>query len=156
MGAMYMVPILAVDYSAANAPMDLLEIVPAANQLVIIHELLVGQIASETSEALLLELFYGYTASGSGGATPTPEKLSQQFAAWGGTTMETGNTTPAGTGGAQMGSIAWNALNGVHYLPTPEARIQVTGSDRFVFHLPIDPAVDLTLDGYAIIEVLGG
>ncbi len=157
MGAMYRIPITGVVYSAANAPMDLLEIVPAANQLVIVHELKWGNRASELSEALRLVIFHGYTTAGSGGATPTPRPLSQQYAAAGLTTVRSGATTPASTAGVDTGTEPWNALSGGHILPTPEAREEITGSDRLVFHLPDSPAAaDLTLDGFCIIEVRGG
>lgn len=155
MGRMYMAT-LEFTYNASNAPMDVLEIVPAVNQLVIVHEIVFGQSDVETSEALVAEIWIGYTTSGSGGATPVPQKLSQGDPVSGLTTFETGNTTPATTAGVKAGSIPWNALSGFHYLPTPEGRFEITGSDRWVLHLPDDPTNAQTAEGFVLFEVRGG
>lgn len=155
MGMMYMLP-LEFAYTAANAPMDLLEIVAPTDAVVILHEIFFGQSVSETSEAFDCEIHDGFTSSGSGGAAITPDPIEGGFGAAGGT-YETGNTTPASTSGTKRGTIPFNALNGFHYLPTPETRMTISPGQRLVFHLPTDPTVDLSaVDGYALVEEIGG
>jgi hypothetical protein len=148
MGRMYMVPI---DFSYTTAAIDLIEINPATQNFVVIHEIMIGQSDSETSEATKAELYRGVT-SGSGGATPAGQPLDPGDAAEG-MTIETGNTTVS-TAGTLMGTIPWNTLAGFHYLPTPEARITVVNGGIFAIRLPAATGT-YTLEGFAILEEIG-
>lgn len=155
MGMFYMLPI-EFAYTAANAPMDLLEIVAPSDAVVIVHEVNFGQGVSETSEAFDCEIIDGLTISGSGGSAVTPDPIEGGYGAAGGL-YEVGNTTPATTNGTKRGTIPFNALNGFQYLPTPETRMRVSPGTRLVFTLPTDPAVDLSaVEGFALVEEVGG
>lgn len=154
MGQFYEIP-LEFTYNAANAPMDIIEIVAPTDAVIKIHEIIGGQSDSEISEALVAEIYEGYTASGSGGSSVTPDPVENGYSAAGGT-YETGNTTPANTGGTKRGTIPFNALNGLHMLPTPEIQTIISPGQRWVLHLPIDPDNALTWEGKVIVEEIGG
>jgi hypothetical protein len=148
MGRKYSVLMDAATISAAD---DLVRISAPADAILVIHEVIVTQDASETSEQLPLQL---QRASTDGtGSSYTAKLLEGSDAAFGGTAVHTltVDTTP--------GDILWrkseNVLNGWHYLPTPETRIVIPPSGRFVVRLDGAPSAALTMTATVIFEEIG-
>jgi hypothetical protein len=100
-GRIYTVSFAAVSLSAAQ---DLFEITPADDKPVEIVGLFLSQtgvadVGDAAEEMLRLEIIRGYTASGSGGSSPTPAPVKRIDAA-AGFAAEVNNTTLANTGTA--------------------------------------------------------
>lgn len=96
-GRIYTVPISAV---AFTVQVDAFELTPADDKPVEIVGLMLGQstdFGDAQDEQLTITIIRGFTASGSGGSTPTPGPVDQNDTA-AGFTAETMNTTVATTG----------------------------------------------------------
>lgn len=156
MGRMYSAIFSAV---AVSAIQDLLEIVAPADAVVVIHACFISQSSEEKDaedEQLYVTWTRAHTTSGSGGSSVTPQPLETGDAAFGGT-VEANNTTQA-TGGTPLvlHSESFNIRAGWAYIPTPEARIVLSPSQRLVLELPAAPADAVTMDGTLIFEEIGG
>lgn len=151
MGRMYTATFDGVSVSAAQ---DLFEITPADDKPIRIHQIVVSNGASETSDQLrfTIKRFSGAYTSGSGGSTPTPRPLDGIDTA-AGFTVEANNTTRA-TGGTSvtLWSEGQNVLNGWNYFPTPESRIRCPQAEAIVVGLENAPAAATTMSGVAVIE----
>lgn len=154
MGRMYAVPI---DALSVSAICELLFIAAPADAVVRVHEIKLTQDASESSEQLPIRIFRTATDQSAKGSAITPNPLSLGDAAFGGTVRS--NILTAATFATEttmLISEAFNILNGFHYLPTPESRIDISPSGRLVVKLDAAPGGALDFSGYAIIEEIGG
>ena len=153
MGRMYTVTF---DGVAVAAVQDLFELTPADDKPIKIHQIVITNGASETSDQLrfTIKRFTGAYTSGSGGSAPTPQPLSASDAA-AGFAAEANNTTRA-TGGTSV--VLWsegqNALNGWNYFPTPEGRITGRQAEAIVIGLENAPAASTTVSGVVVVEEL--
>lgn len=142
---------------AVDAIQDLFEVNAPSDAIVKIHSITITQssdVGDAAAEMLRIQLSKAPTASGSGGSTPTARPLETGDAAFGGT-VEANNTTQA-TGTVVIDEEAFNIQAGYFYRPTPEERIVLSPSERFVVELPVAPADELTMSGSITIEEIGG
>jgi hypothetical protein len=118
-GRVYSVVFSAVAVSAAQ---DLFEITPADDKPVQIIGIELGQ-TSDTGDAmdeqLQLSIIRGFTASGSGGTSPTPAPMGSSANTAAGFTAEVNNTTVANTGSSvTLQTTAWNVRAGyINWFP---------------------------------------
>lgn len=154
MGRMHAVPI---DALSVAAVCELLFIAAPSDAIVILHELVITQDTSETSEQLPINIFRTATDQSAKGSAVTPAPLQAGDAAFGGTVRS--NILAAETLATETTMLlrqAQNVLNGWHFLPTPEARIVISPGGYLVIKLDTAPANTLAISGYAIIEEIGG
>lgn len=148
-GRMYTVIMDAQSISTAD---DLMRISAPADACVVIHHVKITQDAGETSEQLPIQ-FQRSTTDGTGTAV-TARPLSKGDAAFGGTAVV------ALTVDTTLDVILWregqNVLNGWEWVATPEERIVISPSGRFVIRLDAAPAAALTFTITAVIEEIGG
>ncbi len=144
--------------TAITAQIDLFEITPADDKPVAIHELRVWQttdLGDAAEEIIGLQIIRGFTASGSGGGTPTIGQQLLNDAAQG-FTAECRNTTLANTGTTQvLHSDAWNVRIPFIWTPTPETRpVVAQTSTTLVARLMAAPADSLTMFASMTVEEL--
>ena len=145
-----------IDALSVSAICELWYVSAAANKVVILHEVVLTQDASETSEQLPLAIFRTATDQGSKGGASTPSPLDPGDPAFAGTVKTNiltaeGFATPSVTPYRQ----AQNVLGGWHLLFTPETRLVIGGGAKIVVKLPIAPSAALTLSGYLTLEEIG-
>lgn len=118
-GRIYTVIFSAVSVSAAQ---DLFELTPADDKPVEIVGIELGQ-SSDSGDAqdeqLQLSIIRGFTTSGSGGTTPTPQPVASSIDAAAGFTSEVNNTTLANTGTTgTLWTSCWNVRAGyINWFP---------------------------------------
>lgn len=154
MSRMYTAVLDALSVAAVD---ELFFIAAPADAVVRIHEIVITQDTSETSEQLPLNIFRTATDQSAKGTANTPAPLSAGDAAFGGTVRT--NILTAETFATETTMLmrqAQNALNGWHILPTPECRIDISPSARLVIKLDAAPASALPISGYVIFEEIGG
>jgi hypothetical protein len=154
MGRKYTCPI---DALSVSAVCELFFIAAPSDAVVVLHELVITQDDSETSEALPLRVFRTATDQSAKGSAITPAPLEAGDAAFGGTVRS--NILTAATFATEttmLLSEAQNLLNGWHYLPAPEDRIILSPSGRLVVKLDAAPAAARLISAYAVIEEIGG
>ena len=137
---------------AVTAAQDLFEINAPADAVVIIHSLEITQSSDTDNENLNLLIHRGIT-SGSGGSTPTARPLEASDTAFAGT-VEANNTSQS-TEGNILHSAAFSVLAGYVWIPTPELRIVVPPSGRFIIELQSTPGDELTMTGTVYFEEQG-
>lgn len=146
------------DNVAITVAQDLFEIGPAANKPCYIAEWSLSQsteLGDAQEEDLRIHAIRGYTASGSGGSsfTPNPRSATQQAA---GFAAEINNTTLANTGTPQIKMPKnWNLRQEELYMATPEPMIEVINGTVFVLRLVAAPADSVTMSGYLIVAEAG-
>jgi hypothetical protein len=148
MGRKYSIAFEEVTVAAAQ---DLFEVVAPSNKVLIVHEVKIANVSSETSEQWSI-LVHRASTSGSSGTTPTARPLDPGDAA-AGFTPECNNTTQ-GTEGTFVHADGFNILNGWHWLPIPEDRPVVPGGGRLVVELQTTPT-STTCSGTMIVEEIG-
>lgn len=146
-GRIYSVVFSAVAVSAAQ---DLFEITPADDKPVEIIGLELGQTSDAgdaADELLQISIIRGFTASGSGGSTPTPAPLDPIDTA-AGFTSEVNNTTVANTGtSVTLWTTTWNVRAGyINWWP-PEARPAASQANTTIVVRTTAPADALTMSG---------
>ena len=152
---------VAIDSASATTQRDIIEIVAAAEVPIRIHEVYITtdleQDANEAQDKLQVARHVGAFTSGSGGATATAYALGVTGATEDSTTVEVGNTTQI-TGGTTevLGEPYMNNRIGWHYLPTPENRPVIAGTDAFVIGTQAAFAAATAIGGYAVFEELVG
>lgn len=158
MGRMYIAQFAAV---AATVAQDLFEVLAAAEKPFKIHEVRItqdseaGDSASEQLRFTIKRATGSYT-SGSGGSSPTVNKLVPNDASTS-ATVEANNTTRSAAGSGALTTLltaADNVHNGWHYLPTPECQIVFAGGSAAIIGLESTPADSITINGYIIFEEL--
>lgn len=150
--------------TAVTAAQDLFEIAGPSDATTIIHSWTVSQ-KTETGDAaeemlvITTNRGVGSVTSGSGGATVTPQPVSDGDAAYGGT-VERNNTTilAVGTGTLEtdLEVVAWNLRVPMTVIYTPETRPVISPSNRWTLELETAPADSVTISGTVVFEEVGG
>jgi hypothetical protein len=142
---------------AVAAAQDLFELQAADDKPIKIHQIVVTNIASETSDQLrfTIKRFTGAFTGGSVGTAPTPRPLTTSDPA-AGFVAEVNNTTRA-TGGTSV--TLWaegqNALNGFAWTATPGAEIVAVQAEALVVGLEAAPAASTNMSGSVLVEEIG-
>lgn len=149
-GRVYTVSFAAVSLSAAQ---DLFEITPADDKPVEIIGLFLSQtgvadVGDAAEEMLRLEIIRGFTASGSGGSSPTPAPVKRIDAA-AGFAAEVNNTTLANTGtGVIIHEDAFNVRAGyANWWPEGTEPDASQANTTIVVRLVAAPADAITVSG---------
>lgn len=150
--------------TAVTAAQDLFEIAAPADAIVIIHDWTLTQ-STETGDAaeemliLTTNRGVGTVTSGSGGATVTPQPISDGDPAFGGT-VERNNTTimVVGTGTLEtdLEVHCWNIRVPYQKIYTPETRPMISPSNRWTLEMESTPADSITMSGTITFEEVGG
>lgn len=156
MGRMYSVTATG---TTSTSALDLLEIIPAADQAVIVHAIEIVQTsdAGEAESEMLGVKVYRASTSGSGGSSVTPARLDIGDAA-ASMAVEGFNTTVASGTTETILNTGFNVQAGFYYRPSPEERIVATrsgASDYLVIGVDTAPQDGLSLRIYAIVEEIG-
>lgn len=133
-----------------------LQLATPTNAGLAILEMFIGQEASETSEQAALTVMRRTTASTlptAGGPTATdPTGPSSRLASTT-TTNAYGIASATGTAGALLKRWTFNALNGLLYVPAPEARIIMDISQFITFQFSTAPAANVYSGYIAVMEL---
>lgn len=156
MGRIYTVDIAP---AAVTVAADILELVPADDKPLIIHDFEIfatTELGDAAEEIIGLIWVRGHTVSGSGGSAPTPIPKNPSDAA-AGFTAETMNTTAANTGTTTNGPRhGWNVRIPTRVIYTPETRPEVSqANSRMCLRMAAAPADSITISGSATVEELG-
>lgn len=150
--------------TAVTAAQDLFEIAAPTDAVVVIHRWVVSQkteVGDAQEEGLILTTNRGVgtVTSGSGGATVTPQPISDGDPAFGGT-VERNNTTimAVGTGTLEtdLEVYAWNVRIPFPQIYTPEERPVISPGNRWTLELETAPADSITMSGMVVFEEIGG
>lgn len=145
-------------YTAINTtgPQDLFTITCPSDSVVVVLSARWGQHSDEgdaESEMLVIQISR-YSATGSGGTTPTPRPHDLGDNLFGGT-VELHNSTQGVTIGVIYSDIV-NIQAGWRYVPVPEERIYITPNEILAFELPIGPVDAINTDGSITFAEIGG
>lgn len=150
--------------TAVTAAQDLFEIAGPTDAVTIIHSWTVSQ-STETGDAaeemliLTTNRGVGTVTSGSGGATVTPQPISDGDPAYGGT-VERNNTTvlAVGTGTLEtdLEVLVWNVRVPFQQIYTPETRPVISPGNRWTLEMESTPADSITMSGTVVFEEVGG
>ncbi len=154
MGRMYSTTI---DNLSVAAVCELFFVKAPTDACVVIHEIVLSQDDSETSEQLPVNIFRTATDQSAKGTGLTPAPLSVGDAAFGGTVRY--NILTAETFATETTMLrrdSQNVLNGWQYLPTPETRIVISPGGMVVVKLDAAPSGTLHLSGTLVLEEIGG
>lgn len=156
MGRMYAVAFDNVAVTNAGGDNDIFELVPAANKPIILHEVHITDVDSETDEKLRFTIKrLAATVTSGNGTSVTPVPLDVNDAAAGftaervGTTVATTSTTTS-----TLHAEGASALVGFHYVPTEKARPRCAASEALVVRLEAAPGSDRNMSGVCIVEEL--
>ena len=150
--------------TAVTAAQDLFEIAAPTDSIVIIHDWTLSQTtelgdAAEEQLILTTNRGVGTVTSGSGGATVTPQPISDGDPAFGGT-VERNNTTimAVGTGTLEtdLELHAWNIRIPYQKVYTPETRPVISPGNRWTLEMESTPADSITMHGTVTFEEIGG
>jgi hypothetical protein len=136
---------------AVTTTVDFFELTPADDKPIKVVGIFLAQssdVGDAQSEILRWQVIRGFTASGSGGAAPTPTPLDRSGAA-AGFTAETCNTTLATTGTTtNLHSDCFNVMTGLAlWLPEGCEWSASQGNTTLVVRLKAAPADSLTMSG---------
>ena len=147
---------------AVTVVQDFFSIKAVTNSVCIIHEVHIGQETEEgdaQAEMLSWSIVYGAGSTvGSGGSPVTPNPIEfHSTASVAGATGRANDTTEI-SGGAltTIHADAFHVAAGLHYVPTPQARPVVSGSDFLAIALLEAPADSIDFYGTLIFEEIGG
>jgi len=150
-----------IDATAVAAVCEIFFIAAPTDSVVVIHEIVITQDTSETSEQLPLNIFRTATDQAAKGTANTPNPHQSGDPAFGGvvrTNILTAETFATETTLLQRQSQ--NQLNGWHILPTPETRIVLSPTAgvaaRLVIKLDAAPSASIPISGYVVFEEIGG
>lgn len=139
---------------------DLFFIEAPTDAAVLIHRIWITNRDQETSEQLPVEVFRTTTANAAAGTAVTPAPRNVGDPAFGGTVRRTitGGSLAAAT--TDLFSVGENVLNGWLWLPTPDEQdvlSPVAGTaGRLNVKLAVAPAAAILLDGFVVLEEIGG
>lgn len=148
---------------AVTAVQDLFEVAGASDAVTVVHRVMLTQ-STETGDAaeemlrLTTNRGVGSVTSGSGGASVTPQPVSDGDSAFGGT-AERNNTTAmaAGSGSLEeLESFAWNVRVPFDLIWLPEFRPVISPGNRWTLELESAPADSVTMSGTLWFEEIGG
>jgi hypothetical protein len=151
---MYTAPL---DGVSVAAVCELFFIAAPADAVVLLHEVVITQDTSETSEQLPINIFRTATDQAAKGTSNTPAPLAAGDPAFGGvvrTNILTAETFATET--TMLFRQSQNVLGGWHWLWTPETRPVISPSGRVVIKLDAAPAAALPISGYVVFEEIGG
>lgn len=148
-GRMYSV---AMNGASVTAAKDIMRLSAASGHVLVIHSVEITQQAAETDEQLEVILQRASTDGTGTSATPFPHM--EGHPSFGGTAVTnlTADTTP----GQVLLREGFNIKAGFFWLPTPEMRIVIAPSGRFVVRLNTAPGAALTMSSRIAFEVIGG
>lgn len=145
------------DAQAVAAVCELFYLAAPADAIVKIHEIVITQDGSETSEQLPLNVFRTATDQAAKGSANTPAPLSVGDPAFGGTVRTNILTAETfATESTMLMRQSQNILNGWHILPTPETQIVLSPSGSLCIKLDAAPGASINVSGYVIFEEIGG
>jgi len=145
------------DAQAVAEVCELFYIQAPADAVVRIHEIVITQDDSVTSEQLPLNVFRTATDQSAKGTANTPAPLQEGDAAFGGVART--NILAAESLAAETTMLlrqSQNILNGWHILPTPETQIAVSPGEAIVVKLDAAPGTSINISGYVLFEEIGG
>jgi hypothetical protein len=145
------------DAQAVAAVDELFFVAAPADAVVVIHEVVITQDTSETSEQMPVNIFRTATDQAAKGTANTPAPHQVGDPAFGGvvrTHILTAETFATET--TPLFRQSQNVLNGWHWLWTPETRPVLSPSGRLVVKLDVAPAASLPISGYITFEEIGG
>ena len=147
----------AMDAQAVSAVCELFFIAAPSDSVVVIHEVVITQDDSETSEQLPLNIFRTATDQSAKGTSNTPAPHNVGDSAFGGT-VRTNILTAEGfaTETTMLFRQSQNALNGWHILWTPETRPVLSPAGKLVVKLDAAAGASINVSGYITFEELGG
>ena len=158
MGRIYTASVTAV---AVTTAIDLLEIVPAAGRIVVIHAWDLFQTtdfgdAQDEGLGIIVKRGSSGSTSGSGGSTPTPAPHETNAGA-ASSTVEMMNTTQAVAGGGTLTTVytsGWNVRAGDPRPFIPEIRIYFGPAERGIVAMTV-PADSITMNASFTFEEIG-
>jgi hypothetical protein len=145
------------DAQAVAAVDELFFVAAPADGVVVMHEVVITQDTSETSEQMPVNIFRTATDQAAKGTANTPAPHQVGDPAFGGvvrTHILTAETFATET--TPLFRQSQNVLNGWHWLWTPETRPVLSPSGRLVVKLGVAPAASLPISGYITFEEIGG
>jgi len=151
---MYTVPLDALSVAVVA---ELWFVTAPADSAVVLHEVVITQDTSETSEQLPVIIFRTATDQSAKGTSKTPAPLKAGDAAYGGVVRSyivTGDTFATET--TPLYRQSQNVLGGWHFLFTPETRPVISPSTYLCIKLDAAPTAALPISGYIILEEIGG
>lgn len=150
--------------AAATTPLDLFQLVPPSDAVVILHSAFIGQSSDAgDAEAEMLDINIStsnLTVNGSGGpGAVTPHPHERGFGA-AGSVVEVVNDTLS-TVQVIIQPHVFNVQAGWFYQPTPEERLvfndpTATTGNALIINMPVGPADELTIRGFIVFEEIGG
>lgn len=144
-GRIYSVLMDAISVSAAK---DLIRLSAPSDGSLLIHQVIVTQEGSETSDQVAIQLQRSSTDGT--GTSYTAKKFCEEDPAFGGSAVT--NLTADTTAGDILHREGMNMLAGFNWLPTPEMRPLIPASGRFVVRLDVAPAAATTMTAVVIFE----
>ncbi len=150
---------------AISAAQDLFELVAPSDSRVRLLEIDLAQysdFADAQAEILPVNIYRGYTVSGSGGSTVTPTNINPYGRATG-ATVERNNTTVATTSGSLLWATGWHLQAGFIWRPPEDMprgldpfrrHILLKPSQRLVIRITA-PADSITTNGSILFEEIG-
>lgn len=143
-----------VDVSAAQ---DLIGVYSGASMAFAVHSIQLGQITQTAVEAVRISLkrLPSTVTSGSGGTTPTPQKIvNGDVAAT--VTAHANDTTPATTNSTAVTILSdvFNLVNGYQWIFPPDDRPVFAPSQAAIMSLDSVPAATRKVSGTMVIEEL--
>lgn len=137
MSRKYSISIAAVNVS--TVPQDLFQISMPASKVGRLHEVRVNQHGSTTSAQVQVRIskLSATVTNGSGGSTPTINKMEDGDAASSATVFANNSTTQATSSGTKVTAVsdAFNVLAGWQYTPTPEDQVVIAPSCAVVVEI---------------------
>ena len=156
MGRMYTVVFENIAVTNAGGNNDLFEFTPADDKPIVVHEVHITDVDSETDEKLRFTItrLPATVTSGNGTAvTPAPLDIHDPAAGFAaervGTTVATTSSTAV-----PLHAEGVSALVGFHYVPTERARPKFVQGEACVVRLEAAPGADRNMSGTAIVEDL--
>lgn len=154
-GRIYKASFKAISHSVIT---DLFFIQAPTDAAVLIHRVQISNRDQETSEQLPIEVFRTATDNSAAGSAVTPAPRNVGDPAFGGTVRRTITTLAAAT--TDLFSVGENVLNGWLWLPTPDEQdvlSPIAGTaGRLTIKLAAAPASAILLDGFVVLEEIGG
>lgn len=148
---------------AVTAAQDLFELAGPTDAVTVVHRVMLTQ-STETGDSaeemlrLTANRGVGAVTSGSGGATVTPQPVSDGDPAYGGT-VERNNTTVMAAGSGtleELEAFAWNVRVPFDMIWLPEFRPVISPGNRWTLELESAPADSVTMSGTLWLEEIGG
>jgi hypothetical protein len=150
-----------IDATSVAAVCEIFFIGAPTDAVVVIHQIVITQDTSETSEQLPLNVFRTATNQSAKGTANTPAPLNVGDAAFGGvvrTNILTAETLATET--TMLFRQSQNQLNGWNLLFTPETRpiLSPTAGSAAYMCIKLDaaPSASIPISGYILFEEIGG